>query len=127
MATLEEAKQALYQDTLKVFHGYVREYNAQELGVPDRLLIKAQAIFGAEDLSIAHNIAKRAQASGLVLYLSAWANKRIPGKITEHNAEQRAKKADSLADHLASIGQHDAAQGQRDRASRIRALVQSDD
>lgn len=123
MSDVNQRRQAVYAEVLKTFSDYVQEYNAQILGVPDRLRFKAQAILAAETDVAMQAAAKKARDSALTFYLSAWAQKRIPGKITEQNVDQKAKKAESLADHLDSLGQHDQAERQRERAQKLRDLV----
>lgn len=120
MPTTNSPFQAIYQETMAALEAYVRDYNAQAMGIPDRIRARAEAILTAPDLPTASRLAQRAKEAGLVAFLAAWANNKIPGRITALNVEQRIKKIESLANHLENLGDHEGAQRQRERADRVR-------
>lgn len=113
----------LYKQTQATIEKMVEEYNAQGYAIPERITLKVKAVLDAETIDEAVRLQRRALDSALTFFLAAWANKKIPGRITELNVEGRAKKAENLADYLDSQGLHEQAKAQRQRADELRAMV----
>jgi hypothetical protein len=80
-------------------------------------------ILDAPDLETAIEASRRAVDRLQIHLLSLWGKGLIFGPTTPEALENRAKKAESLAKYLESIGNVDAAEKQRDRAERIREEI----
>jgi hypothetical protein len=89
---------------------------------PEEAMAKRMnAILDAPDLEMAVLAKQKATDRLQIHLLSLWGKGAIWGPATFDNLESRAKKADSLATYLESIGNLEGADKQRERAERIRS------
>lgn len=122
-AITAEAKAELAKQVRAECEALMPKYGLQAW--PDEIMMpRMAAILNAVDAETAGKAVKRALDRMQTHLWALWAAGRISGPVNKLNVEVKAKKAESLARYLESIGQDEQAAKQWERAEKIRNSVE---